>query len=376
MAEKWERLVDALGHADGWTTAAELADRLGVTTRTIRNYAAQANSGGVIVESGPAGYRLDRAAWATRRTAPRRGSSPAVRTPRHPLAHRRHRRPRRLRDRRREPRERLDLRGRPRPRARPARRLGPLPRAARVAHHPRGARDGASAPARHAVPRGVDARHARARRAPGGLPRGRRLPHGARRGARRRRLRAERVRTQRRAAAHRDRARPRGREPSARGATRAEAGRRTTAGRPAPRPRPGRRPGGPLADLLSRLLAETFGTTVGPADLAHLTRLLETRAATRTTETAQADAAGRPISPRLPLVRRIVGSASSAYLIDLDDEDFIERLALHVDNLVARASESSFSRNPLTASIKAATRSSTSSPCTSRASWRAPRASP
>ncbi len=69
MAEKWERLVDALGHADGWTTAAELADRLGVTTRTIRNYAAQANSGGVIVESGPAGYRLDRAAWAARRTA-------------------------------------------------------------------------------------------------------------------------------------------------------------------------------------------------------------------------------------------------------------------------------------------------------------------
>ena len=111
---------------------------------------------------------------------------------------------------------------------------------------------------------------------------------------------------------------------------------------------------GPLAELLSRLLAETSARRSVPADLAHLTRLLETRAATRTTETAQADAAGRPVSPRLPLVRRIVGSASSAYLIDLDDEDFIERLALHVDNLVARASESSFSRNPLTASIKAA----------------------
>ena len=217
MAEKWERLVDALGHADGWTTAAELADRLGVTTRTIRNYAAQANSGGVIVESGPAGYRLDRAAWATRRTMPRRGTSPAVRHgPRHPLAHRRHRRPRRLRDRGREPRERLDLRGRPRARARPARRLRPLPRAARLAHHPRGTRDGAPATAGHAVPRGVVARDARARRAPRGVPRGRRLPHGARRGARRRRVRTERVRAQRRAAAHGDRARSRGGEPSAR----------------------------------------------------------------------------------------------------------------------------------------------------------------
>ena len=40
MAEKWERLVEALARADGWTTASELADRLGVTTGTIRNYAA------------------------------------------------------------------------------------------------------------------------------------------------------------------------------------------------------------------------------------------------------------------------------------------------------------------------------------------------
>ena len=82
MAEKWERLVDALARAYGWTTAAEVADRLGVTTRTIRYYAAQANAGGVIVESGPAGYRLDRAVRASRRVAPRRESSPAMRTAR------------------------------------------------------------------------------------------------------------------------------------------------------------------------------------------------------------------------------------------------------------------------------------------------------
>ncbi len=111
---------------------------------------------------------------------------------------------------------------------------------------------------------------------------------------------------------------------------------------------------GPLAELLDRLVAQHFGTSVGPSDLAHLTRLLETRAATRTTGTAQADAGGRAASPRVPLVRRIASSASSAYLIDLDDEDFIDRLALHVDNLVARASSSSLSRNPLTASIKSA----------------------
>ena len=82
MSEKWERLVETLGHAGTWTTASELADRLGVTTRTIRNYAAQANAGGTIVESGPAGYRLDRAAWAARGAAPRRDSTPPVRAAR------------------------------------------------------------------------------------------------------------------------------------------------------------------------------------------------------------------------------------------------------------------------------------------------------
>ena len=156
----------------------------------------------------------------------------------------------------------------------------------------------------------------------------------------------ERVRAQRRAAAHRDRARPRRREPPARRrGRRGEGGAEDAAGRPAPRPATGTAdPGGQLADLVARLLTETFGTTIGPADLAHLTRLLETRAATRTTETAHADAAGRPISPRVPLVRRIVGSASSAYLIDLDDDDFIDRLALHVDNLVARGRATRASR--------------------------------
>lgn len=347
MAEKWERLVDAFGHAEGWTTAAELADRLGVTPRTIRNYAAQANAGGVIVESGPAGYRLDRAAWATRRTMPRRDSSPAVRT-------------------------------------------------ARVIRSLIDATDGLdvheTAAANHVSDSTFesDLGRVRARLDGSGLSLDR---HGSRitlvgpETARRRLLgtlfREESSRGMLELDALRAAFPEVGDFRTALIAGLADAGYapneyglndvllhtaialdRVAANHPLEEP--GKAPAagteqtgeaatsGPLAELLSRLLTETFGTTVGPADLAHLTRLLETRAATRTTETAQADAAGRPVSPRLPLVRRIVGSASSAYLIDLDDEDFIERLALHVDNLVARASESGFSRNPLTASIKAA----------------------
>ena len=65
MPEKWERLAEVLASADGWTTASALATRLDVTARTIRSYVARANEGGsTLIESGPDGYRLDRAAWA------------------------------------------------------------------------------------------------------------------------------------------------------------------------------------------------------------------------------------------------------------------------------------------------------------------------
>jgi len=346
VAEKWERLVDALGHADGWTTAAELADRLGVTTRTIRNYAAQANSGGVIVESGPAGYRLDRAAWAAGRTPPRRGSSPAV-------------------------------------------------RAARVIRSLIDAADGLdvyeTAAANHVSDSTfeTDLTRVRARLDGTGLAlvrQGSRITLDGPETARRRLLGALFREETSRGMIELDALRAAfpevGEFRAALVAGLVDAGYapneyvlndvllhtaialdrvaanhpldadQTTPDAAVPPEDPAAR--SPLAGLLARLVSEHFGTSVGPADLAHLTRLLETRAATRTAGAAQADATGRPVSPRVPLVRRIVAGASSAYLIDLDDDDFIDRLALHVDNLVARASASSLSRNPLTASIKAA----------------------
>ena len=52
-------------------------------------------------------------------------------------------------------------------------------------------------------------------------------------------------------------------------------------------------------------------------------------------------------------VRVVVRRASEAFVVDLDDEDFILRLALHVQNLRLRAREQAWSRNPLTRSLKA-----------------------
>ncbi|WP_173923582.1 transcription antiterminator [Agromyces sp. Marseille-P2726] len=342
MTEKWERLVESLARGDGWTTASELAARLGVTPRTIRNYATRANADGTIIESGPNGYRLDRAAWAARRASPRRSTSPAARTVRiirslidaeegldvHEEAEALHVSDSTFEADLTRVRERLQgtglaltrhgsrvtLRG---PETARRRLLGALFRE----ESSRGMVEIDTL--RDAFPR-VDgfrealvAGLAETGYAPNEYGLNDVLLHIA--------IALDRV-----SADH-----PLG----------------PTMPAPAAAPEPDR---GPLAELLARLVAEHFGTAIASADLAHLTRLLETRAATRTRDAAESDAAGGTASPSAPLVRRIVASASSAYLIDLDDDDFIDRLALHVDNLVARASESSFSRNPLTSSIKAA----------------------
>jgi lichenan operon transcriptional antiterminator len=69
--QRQDQLLAVLRRQDSWSTAASLADRLGVTPRSIRSYVAALNArvdGGDVVESGPAGYRAGgHAADASRR---------------------------------------------------------------------------------------------------------------------------------------------------------------------------------------------------------------------------------------------------------------------------------------------------------------------
>ena len=51
-------------------------------------------------------------------------------------------------------------------------------------------------------------------------------------------------------------------------------------------------------------------------------------------------------------VRDVVETAAAEFLVDIVYEDFILRLALHVQNLQHRAREQAWSRNPLTRSLK------------------------
>ncbi|MFF1571597.1 BglG family transcription antiterminator [Leifsonia sp. NPDC058292] len=105
-----------------------------------------------------------------------------------------------------------------------------------------------------------------------------------------------------------------------------------------------------LADDLGTLVTQHFDVTLDPTELRYLAILLRTRVIA---PGAGADPVSEFVSEEdLDVVRGIVARASAEYLVDLRDEDFIVRLTLHVQNLVARAHENSFSRNPLTRSIK------------------------
>ncbi|HEY5221950.1 MAG TPA: HTH domain-containing protein, partial [Microbacteriaceae bacterium] len=61
------KMLDVLEHARDWTTAAELADQVGVTPRSIRSYVGELKEASApleIIESSSSGYRLHRNAYA------------------------------------------------------------------------------------------------------------------------------------------------------------------------------------------------------------------------------------------------------------------------------------------------------------------------
>ncbi|WP_353807376.1 BglG family transcription antiterminator [Agromyces sp. SYSU T00194] len=107
----------------------------------------------------------------------------------------------------------------------------------------------------------------------------------------------------------------------------------------------------PLAEVLRELVPAHFDIDLGEADLRYLASLIATRAATPVA--GEAASLERYVdAERLASVRRIVLEATRRYLVDLDDEEFLGRLAMHVQHLVARAGEHSYARNPVAGSLK------------------------
>ncbi|MEH6781026.1 MAG: HTH domain-containing protein, partial [Rhodoglobus sp.] len=67
MLDNHARLIELLAQSEAWVTAAELADKLGVTTRSVRSYVTAVKSSALpleVIESSTSGYRLNRDNYA------------------------------------------------------------------------------------------------------------------------------------------------------------------------------------------------------------------------------------------------------------------------------------------------------------------------
>lgn len=105
----------------------------------------------------------------------------------------------------------------------------------------------------------------------------------------------------------------------------------------------------PIVAILTRLAREHFAVELTPADTDYLARLLVTRVIAPGNGPA-GDA--HVDEDDLATVRRIVDQVLEEYGVDFHDDAFVARLAIHLGNLVARARENAHTRNPLTRSIK------------------------
>lgn len=108
-----------------------------------------------------------------------------------------------------------------------------------------------------------------------------------------------------------------------------------------------------ISAALSALVERHFEVRLSVVDVDHLTNLLTTRVLTPGQDQSITDVVSNFVDvANLEMVRRLVHLVKDEYLIDLEDEEFMVRLALHVGNLVARATEKSYSPNAMTRSMK------------------------
>ncbi|SCY41852.1 transcriptional antiterminator, BglG family [Microbacterium sp. LKL04] len=107
-----------------------------------------------------------------------------------------------------------------------------------------------------------------------------------------------------------------------------------------------------IAELLDRLAVAHLGVRLGDGDRDHLAALVQTRVVAPGAAEPDAVIRDRLDADVEAAVRGIVARAASDFLVDIDHDDFILRLSLHVQNLRQRAQDQAWSRNALTRSLK------------------------
>ncbi|WP_449408617.1 BglG family transcription antiterminator [Microbacterium maritypicum] len=107
-----------------------------------------------------------------------------------------------------------------------------------------------------------------------------------------------------------------------------------------------------VGSVIARLAQEHFQVALGPGDSGHLASLVLTRIVAPGQD-ATREVARSGVEPAVEAaVREEISRAADDFQVDLLDETFVLRLALHVQNLLRRAEESALTRNPLTRSLK------------------------
>ncbi|WP_183501113.1 BglG family transcription antiterminator [Microbacterium invictum] len=107
-----------------------------------------------------------------------------------------------------------------------------------------------------------------------------------------------------------------------------------------------------ISALLDRLSTQHLGVRLGDGDRRHLAALVQTRVIAPGAAQPASVIRDRVAPEVADAVRDVVARAAAEFLVDIDHEDFVLRLALHVQNLRERAREQAWSRNPLTRSLK------------------------
>lgn len=105
-----------------------------------------------------------------------------------------------------------------------------------------------------------------------------------------------------------------------------------------------------IASVLQALVARHFDVTLGQLEEAYLARQVATRVISASKSSVSSAAKAAPADRETLL--RVLDKVYEEYLVDLRNDDLVDRLALHLGHLFYRAKFNVFSRNPIAKSIK------------------------
>lgn len=108
-----------------------------------------------------------------------------------------------------------------------------------------------------------------------------------------------------------------------------------------------------LASKVAKKMEERFNITYSDAEVYEMTLLIISRATTIDYKSINSTNLEEFIGKDcLDLVNQLIQDINSFYYIDLSEQEFLIRFALHIRNLLVRSKNNYFSKNPLTEGIK------------------------